>query len=83
MCQALMANAQVKVGQKVPEVDFKSLLNTKQTNVSLSALQGKVILLDFWATWCEPCIKGMPHLEELQQTYKNKLQIITLTSENK
>lgn len=37
--------------------------------LTLSELQGKVVLIDFWATWCPPCRKGVPDLVELQNEY--------------
>ncbi len=40
--------------------------------ISLSELQGKYVLLDFWGSWCVPCRKGNPHLINLYQKYKNK-----------
>jgi thiol-disulfide isomerase/thioredoxin len=45
--------------------------------VVLSKLKGKVILLDFWATWCGPCRESIPHLIQLYKTYqKNGLEVI-------
>ena len=46
--------------------------------LSLSAAHGKVILLNFWATWCGPCRAEIPDLIELQNKYKDHLQIIGL-----
>jgi thiol-disulfide isomerase/thioredoxin len=40
--------------------------------VSMSHLKGKVIVVDFWATWCGPCVAEMPHMKELYGQWKNK-----------
>lgn len=46
-----------------------SFNNTEQKPVSLSQFKGKVILLNFWATWCPPCVKEMPTMERLRQHF--------------
>ena len=48
-------------------------------DLSLAAFHGKVILLNFWATWCGPCRAEIPSLVQLQKLYKDRLQIIGLT----
>jgi len=58
--------------------DF-TLVNVDGKNVSLSDYQGKVIIVDFWATWCPPCRKGIPDLIELQKEYKDKLAVIGIS----
>jgi len=55
--------------QAEPNVTFKNLQGTE---VPLSSLKGKVVLLNFWATWCEPCRGEIPLLIQLQQQYSDK-----------
>jgi thiol-disulfide isomerase/thioredoxin len=52
-------------------------------DLRLSAYRGKVVLLDFWATWCDPCREEIPHLVELQQRYGDSgLQIIGVSMDD-
>ena len=51
--------------------DF-SLKNLEGEEIALSKLRGKVVLLDFWATWCGPCRESIPHLIDLYKTYQPK-----------
>jgi cytochrome c biogenesis protein CcmG/thiol:disulfide interchange protein DsbE len=46
--------------------------------ISLAAARGKIILLNFWASWCGPCRAEVPDLVELQERYKDRLQVIGL-----
>jgi uncharacterized protein (TIGR03435 family) len=80
----LLANvtlAQVKNGEAVPEIQFNKILNSPSKSANLSSQKGKIVLIEFWATWCSPCVAAMPHLQDLQKKYKNQLQIITVTYE--
>ncbi len=51
--------------------------------LQLSSYRGKVVLLDFWATWCDPCRDEIPHFVELQKMYGNQgLQIIGVSMDD-
>jgi uncharacterized protein (TIGR03435 family) len=78
---APMAFSQVKPGQQVPDVKVGTLLNAPVKSISLKNLEGKVVLLEFWATWCSPCIAAMVHLQALQKSYAKNLQIIAIGNE--
>ncbi|HNU87189.1 MAG TPA: TlpA disulfide reductase family protein [Ferruginibacter sp.] len=65
----VLCNAQLRVGDAVPEIE---LPNTKDSMIKLSSLQGKVVLIDFWASWCAPCRAANPYIQKLYSKYKDK-----------
>ena len=65
----------VMVGQEAPGFQLATLDGRQ---VSLSGLRGKIVLLDFWATWCGPCRLSMPQLDNLQQEYEQNLVLLAI-----
>ena len=66
-----------KEGRLAPDFDLASLDGRQ---ISLSEFRGKVVILDFWATWCKPCKLELPHFVALQQEFdKEVLQIIGIS----
>lgn len=66
------------IGQKAPDLDTKDWANGSA--LTADDLKGKVVLLDFWAIWCGPCIATFPHLREWQEKYSDKgLVIVGMT----
>ena len=62
--------------------DFAFTLVEDETPRQLSDFRGNVVLLNFWATWCQPCITELPELDRLQQDYASqRLVVITLSDE--
>jgi thiol-disulfide isomerase/thioredoxin len=58
--------------------DF-TLTSTGDKSIKLSDYRGKVVIVDFWATWCPPCRRGIPDLIEIQKEYGNDVVVIGIS----
>jgi thiol-disulfide isomerase/thioredoxin len=74
----------LKVGDKVPEGFWERehtiYQNGKTTTTTLAAYKGKLLILDFWATWCSTCYKKLPYLDSLAKTEQNQLGIVMVNT---
>ena len=81
VCSTLISNAQLRPGQMAPEI---SLPDTKDSIIKLSSLKGKVVLIDFWASWCGPCRASNPGVVRLYAKYKTKgFEVLGVTVDTK
>ncbi len=71
----LFASTKDQIGQSAPDFNLEKLDGSGP--VSLSKLRGKVVLIDFWASWCAPCKKSLPYLAGLHDKYKG-LEVIAI-----
>ena len=72
-------DAKLKVGDKAPPVKATKWLQGKEVT---SFAEGKTYVMEFWATWCGPCIVMMPHMGELQAEYKDTVTFIGFTAKD-
>jgi len=72
------------IGQPAPALTFTQLLNAPEgAKADWPSLKGKVVVLEFWATWCAPCIAEIPHLNEIAQSVAaNNVQFIAVDDED-
>lgn len=63
------------LGKPMPEVSVQDL---DAKSVKLAQFKGKPTIITFWATWCSPCIKEMPHFSKLVEDYQGKLQVLAV-----
>jgi cytochrome c biogenesis protein CcmG/thiol:disulfide interchange protein DsbE len=66
-----------RIGNSAP--DFT--ITDSQHTVVLSQLRGKPVVLNFWATWCPPCVEEMPSLVQLQKQMGNKVTILAVSED--
>jgi thiol-disulfide isomerase/thioredoxin len=70
LAQTAYAATGVNVGQEAPDFTLKNLAGK---SVSLKDFRGeKVVVLDFWASWCAPCLRAIPELNRIQKDYDGK-----------
>ena len=75
----------LKIGDPIPEEFWKTplqVVNSPEKTTTLAKNRDKLILLDFWATWCAACLNNFPKMEELEKQFEGKLKVIPVTKEN-
>lgn len=78
------ANEDARLQQKIskmrtmqPSPDFE-LTGLNGDKISLQSLRGKTVILDFWATWCQPCVASFPGMQQAVDHYKNDTSVVFL-----
>ena len=67
-------------GQAAPDFALKS---STGENLRLSEYRGDVVMINFWATWCGPCIKAIPHMNQLAEQFRGKVECVGISDESK
>ncbi|MGM9570507.1 MAG: redoxin domain-containing protein [Phascolarctobacterium sp.] len=67
----------VEVGQEAPDFTFTDLATGKP--VKLSDLRDKPVFINFWATWCPPCVMELPHIQVKYEEYNEKMYFVAIS----
>lgn len=84
LCLALGSCAQkpglqpLTIGDTIPPIILTDVVNFPVSEIQLSSYKGKLLILDFWATWCNSCIKTFPKIDSLQTRFQNNLQFVLI-----
>jgi thiol-disulfide isomerase/thioredoxin len=76
-----LAQIPLSIGDKLPEVTVRNVLHHPKEELNLSLFKGKLLILDFWATWCSPCIAQLPQSDSLQKVFQKEVQFLALSYE--
>ena len=80
VCLSGLCHGQVLVGKSAPDLTIRQWITDNPPDIE--NLSGRVCVIEFWATWCRPCVESIPHLIELNNKYKDKgLALIALSQD--
>lgn len=71
------------IGDKCPDLVIPSVINHSSGSARLSDFRGKLVILDFWSTWCSPCVAALPRMDSLQRAFGGRVVILPVTTQKK
>ena len=81
--QPFTTESVIPVGYEVDDLAYQfALQDINETEWKLRDFRGKIVMVNFWATWCPPCVGEMLHFQEIAQDWSGDLQIFAITSIN-
>lgn len=72
---------ELHVGDALPGITINNIINGPA--MQLNTVKGKVVILDFWATWCSPCVSALARFEGLKKQFGNKLVVVAVSDESR
>lgn len=84
-CLNLITSFSQKVytkGDVVQNIELKKILNHSGSASSFNSLRNELTILDFFGTWCVPCLKALPHLSKIKQQFKDQVNVVLISTES-
>lgn len=80
---AMLSPSVIKESKRKVLTDYEwTLVNEHEEVYDFNEAKGKVVLINFWATWCPPCVAEMPSMDELYKDYKDKVVFLFVSNED-
>jgi len=73
----------LKVGERMPKLPVFAVANSSYRKINLDTLNDKLVIYDYWATFCSGCVAQFPHLDSLQRIFKDKIQVMLFAEQNR
>lgn len=73
----------LQIGETLPDIEIRNLVNYNKPVLKLSAIKERLVVLDFWATWCSPCIAAFGKIDSLQKKFHNQVLFLPVSSQDR
>ena len=77
----IQAQTGYTVGDKAADFTINKILNSSVSSSSFQRMNDRLLVIDFFGTWCVPCVRALPKLSALQETYKDNVRILLVANE--
>ncbi|REA58189.1 hypothetical protein DSL64_21515 [Dyadobacter luteus] len=73
----------LSISDSVPDITIQNVLNYKSSTAKISDFRGKLLILDFWATWCKPCVMMIPKMDSLEKQFHGQVVFLPVSYQSK
>ena len=82
-CTSFTHAQALKVGDNLPNYQLKSVVNYKSDSLNFKDAKGKILIIEFWGTWCSPCIPALQHLDEIKNKFPDDVFVVGISDDSK
>lgn len=77
--QINLTQSNLRIGDIIPNGISSALFSLSDAEIDISTLDKKLVILDFWAVWCRPCVTALPKLDSIQREFEEYIQVVPIT----